>query len=98
MADAGPAVLRPEGALTMATAPRHLARGRSLARQSDMVLDFSAVTDADSAALALVFDWARTASAAGHSLALRGLPPGLASLAQLYGVEDLLPPICAEAA
>lgn len=83
--------LKPEGALTMATAQRHLERGRKLARSGNVIIDFSGVAEADSAALALLFDWTRTARAAGHEVLLRALPPGLASIADLYGVAELLP-------
>ncbi|THF63760.1 STAS domain-containing protein [Pseudothauera nasutitermitis] len=83
--------LRLEGGLTMATAGALLAEGRSLAAAGDCVLDLSAVSAADSAALALIFDWLRCARAAGHQLKVRGLPAGLASLAALYGVDALLP-------
>jgi phospholipid transport system transporter-binding protein len=55
------------------------------------VLDFSAVETADSAALALVFSAMRYAQQAGHTLSLVGLPTSFATLAELYGVSELLP-------
>jgi phospholipid transport system transporter-binding protein len=55
------------------------------------VLDFSAVEVADSAALALVFSAMRYAQQAGHTLTLTGLPASLTTLAELYGVSELLP-------
>lgn len=54
-------------------------------------LDFSGVEAADSAALALVFSAMRQARQAGHTLTCTGLPPSFATLAELYGVSDLLP-------
>jgi phospholipid transport system transporter-binding protein len=54
-------------------------------------LDFSAVETADSAALALIFSAMRSARQAGHSLACTGLPASFTTLAELYGVSDLLP-------
>jgi phospholipid transport system transporter-binding protein len=54
-------------------------------------LDFSGVESADSAALALVFSAMRQAKQAGRTLALRGLPASFTTLAELYGVADLLP-------
>jgi phospholipid transport system transporter-binding protein len=54
-------------------------------------LDFSAVEAADSAALALIFSAMRHARQAGHSLACTGLPASFTTLAELYGVSDLLP-------
>lgn len=84
-------VLRLDGALTMLTAPAMLEVGRRRAAEADLVVDLSAVTEADSAALALLLDWARTARAAGHGLSFQALPVGLASLAALYDVDTLLP-------
>ena len=52
------------------------------------VLDFSTVERVDSAALALVFSAMRQ----NHGkLSCRGLPASFATLADLYGVADLLP-------
>ncbi len=52
------------------------------------VLDFAAVERADSAALALVFSAMRQ----NHGkLTCSGLPASFATLADLYGVPDLLP-------
>ena len=54
-------------------------------------LDFSGVEAADSAALALVFSAMRQAGQAGRALSVRGLPASFTTLAELYGVADLLP-------
>jgi phospholipid transport system transporter-binding protein len=54
-------------------------------------LDFSGVESADSAALALIFSAMRQAGQAGHALALSGLPESFTTLAELYGVSELLP-------
>lgn len=90
MSDATPNVLSIAGALTMATAEAWLARGREALRAGDLIVDFSGVTAADSAALALLLDWMRTAESAGRKLSYRGMPAGMRSLAQLYGVDELL--------
>jgi phospholipid transport system transporter-binding protein len=84
-------VLHLEGELTMCTAPAMLEMGRRRVAEGDLVVDFSAVTAADSTAIALLLDWLRTAHAAGHRLGLRALPVGLASLAALYDIDTLLP-------
>jgi phospholipid transport system transporter-binding protein len=62
----------------------HLARGVG-------TLDLSAVEQVDSAALALIFGSLRQARAAGHELRLAGLPANVLTLAELYGVAELLP-------
>lgn len=54
-------------------------------------LDFSGVDAADSAARALVFSTMRQAGEAGRTLTLSGLPASFTTLAELYGVADLLP-------
>ncbi len=84
-------VFAPTGELTMMSAPAVLEEGRRLARAGALVVDFAAVTVADSAALALLLDWMRCARAAGNRLVVRSLPAGMASLAALYDLESLLP-------
>ena len=54
-------------------------------------LDFSGVETADSAALALIFSAMRQARQDGRSLACTGLPASFTTLAELYGVAELLP-------
>ena len=54
-------------------------------------LDFSGVESADSAALALIFSAMRQARQAGRTLTCTGLPPSFTTLAELYGVSELLP-------
>lgn len=84
-------VLALTGAVTMESAAGRLAEGRALAKSGALVVDFSGVTESDSAALALLFAWQREAAAAGHAVSVAGLPAGLVSLAGLYGVSELLP-------
>ena len=83
-------VFRPEGSLTMATAMPILTEGRARALAGDLMVDLSGLTDADSAALASLLDWIRSARSQGHRLTLTGLPDSLASLADLYGVSELV--------
>jgi phospholipid transport system transporter-binding protein len=54
-------------------------------------LDFSGVDTADSAALALVFSAMRQVRQAGRTLVCTGLPASFITLAELYGVSELLP-------
>lgn len=84
--------LKLSGPVTMRTARAHLSvLGRSVADE-DLVVDLSAVTEADSAALALLFEGVRRARGAGRQIWLWALPEGLRSLSALYGVTELLPP------
>ena len=81
----------PQGALTMFTSTAALAEGRRMALKGPLLVDLAAVTEADSAALALILDWVRAARGAGQTITVRNLPAGLVSLAALYGVDSLLP-------
>ncbi|BAL23088.1 lipid asymmetry maintenance protein MlaB [Azoarcus sp. KH32C] len=91
MSPADAQVLALQGPLTIASVGEWRERGRELARKGDLTIDLSAVTEADSAALAVLIDWLRTARGAGHTLTQRGMPGGLCSLAALYGVDELIP-------
>ena len=54
-------------------------------------VDLGEVTDLDSSLLALLLAWTREAKARGATLTFSRLPPDLGTLAQLYGVAELLP-------
>lgn len=54
-------------------------------------LDFSGVETADSAALTLIFSAMRQVRQAGRTLTCTGLPASFTTLAELYGVSELLP-------
>ena len=87
-------VFAPTGELTMVSAPAVLEEGRRLLRAGDLVVDFAAVTVADSAALALLLDWMRSARATGNRMSVRNLPASMVSLAALYDIDSLLPQEC----
>lgn len=53
--------------------------------------DLSAVAEVDSSGLAVLFGWLRAARAQGLALKFVNPPRNLLSLAQVYGVSDLLP-------
>lgn len=55
------------------------------------LFDLSAVTEADSSALTLVFAWLRSARELGATLRISHPPASMISLAELYGVSDFLP-------
>jgi phospholipid transport system transporter-binding protein len=84
-------VLALKGLVTMATAGTLLAEGRAKVAAGNLTVDLSGITEADSAALALLFDWIRAARKAGTAISVQGMPEGLTSLASLYGVIELIP-------
>lgn len=77
--------------MVMANANALLQAGLSAFEKGIFQVDFSAVTEADSSALALMFAWLRHASKKDQQLHFSQLPEGLRSLADLYDVTDLLP-------
>ena len=56
----------------------------------DFAIDFGTVTRCDTSAVAVVLAWKRAAAARGGALVLSSMPKDLSSLAQLYGVDQLL--------
>lgn len=78
------------GALTMATVAELHGQGVPSQAVSPWVIDLAAVEAVDSAAVALLLAWLRQAQARGLNLRFENLPPNLTSLAQMYGVNELL--------
>lgn len=80
------------GDLGLETAAGMLARGAAaFAGQPRVEVDLSGVTDADSAGLAVLIEWARGARQSGRSITFHALPARLAELARIGGVAELLP-------
>jgi len=63
---------------------------RVFAGAKNLVVDLSGVSEVDSSALSLLLEWQRTARAGGQVIAFTHLPANLKSLADLYGVSELL--------
>jgi phospholipid transport system transporter-binding protein len=55
-------------------------------------VDLKGVDPVDSAGVAILLEWKRRALAEGMKLAFENVPPTMASLAELYGVDELLSP------
>lgn len=77
--------------LVMANASGLLQAGRSALQPGEQVFDFSAVTEADSSALAVMLGWLRAAALSRSTVKFAHIPAGVRSLAELYGVTELLP-------
>jgi phospholipid transport system transporter-binding protein len=80
----------PVGSLTMDSVATVLATSAETALPATGVIDLERVEAVDSAAVALLLAWKRRAASEGKPLSFAHLPPSLASLAQLYGVGELL--------
>lgn len=79
-----------EGALTFDNAAAALEASKALALPVSGRIDLSGLRTVDSAALAVVFALKRRASADHRELVFEAIPPGLVSLARVYGVDGLL--------
>lgn len=79
------------GPMTIALATRLKSAGESAIGAGATVVDLSQVTEVDSASLAVLFDWLRTAREKERALSIVHPPESVRSLALLYGVADLLP-------
>ncbi|MBS1159200.1 MAG: binding protein (contains domain) [Proteobacteria bacterium] len=77
--------------LIMANARGLLDAGRAALQAGEQVFDFSEVSEADSSALAVMLGWLRAAAASQSALKFAHVPTGVRSLAELYGITELLP-------
>ena len=81
--------VRVSGALTIANAAV-LCEEAKRHFSGDIVVDLAAVTEVDSAALSVLFEWQRAAQRNNARISFRNLPESLRSLASLYGVTNLI--------
>ena len=78
------------GDLTFDHAARVLEETARLPLPSSGRIDYSGLGLADSAALAVMVALKRRASHEHHKLAFEGVPEGLAALARVYGIAELI--------
>jgi phospholipid transport system transporter-binding protein len=76
--------------LTVQTVSPYLRPLRDGVGSGTLSIDASALTDFDTAALALLLEGRRLAQASGASFEVHGAPPKLVELARLYGVDGVL--------
>ena len=85
-----------EGPLSFESLPRVLTASDAYEARADLperlTIDFSAVTEVDSSAVALLLEWRRRALAHGKTIIFANLPENLMALAELYGVAELIQP------
>ncbi len=77
--------------LIMDNARGLLEAGRDALLEGEQVIDLGQVVEADSSALAVMLGWMRAASLSRSTLKFANIPAGVRSLAELYGVTELLP-------
>ena len=79
-----------DGALTFDNAAAVLEAAESIDLPASGRIDLTNLRTVDSAALAVLFALKRRAKAHRRTLVFEGIPPMLASLARVYGVEALI--------
>lgn len=84
-------IAKVSSAMTLTSAKALLAEGTGLIAGSVTAFDLAAVTEVDSSGLAVLFGWLREAQRLGKTIRIVNLPQNLSSLAQVYGVGELLP-------
>ena len=86
--------LRVQGALTIASVAALAETGKQqFGDAGELIVDLAAVTELDSAALSLIFEWQREARRRSITIRYCNLPASLQSLAKLYGVAELIAPV-----
>ncbi len=83
---------RIDGAVTIESARTVLEAGIGLLPpgHGEVEIDLAGMTAFDSAALGVMFEWRRRTTSSGLRIRYANLPPKLATLARLYGVDALL--------
>jgi phospholipid transport system transporter-binding protein len=79
------------GPVTLKNVTTVLEEGLTEVRAGASTIDMAEVSELDSSLLAATFAWVREGRLANRALTVANLPQGLQTLAQLYGVEELLP-------
>jgi phospholipid transport system transporter-binding protein len=79
------------GPVTLANVTGLLEEARAPLAEGVRAVDLGEVTELDSSLLAVLLAWLREAKGGGRELSFAHLPQDLVTLAQLYGVAQLLP-------
>ena len=79
-----------QGPVTMANVESLLEEGGRQMDGAQVTVDLAGVTEVDSAAVSLLLEWRRQARRANRTIRYVNLPANLKSLAELYGVTELL--------
>jgi phospholipid transport system transporter-binding protein len=81
-----------EGPITLENVTSVLAESERAFTGTHLVVDLAGVTEVDSAAVSLLLEWQRQARAVSRRIEVVNIPASLQSLAELYGVSELLTP------
>ncbi len=83
-------MFRLDGPITMGNAQAALAALRASIDGGESAVSLAALGRSDSSAVAVLVAATRYAESAGRTLAWADVPPAVASLARLYGVDPLV--------
>lgn len=84
------AVYQPRESLTAQNAETALQAGLQAIAGGQREIDLALLSNVDSAAVATLLAWKRAAAEKGAALTFHHMPANLQSLANLYGVDELL--------
>ena len=79
-----------QGPLTLSHVTAVLAESAPLFKSPRLVVDLAGVTEVDSAAVSLLLEWRREAARTNRTIEYANMPSNLKSLAELYGVSELI--------
>jgi phospholipid transport system transporter-binding protein len=79
------------GDVLMENANLILSQSNAFKMDGEIEVDFTDVSNVDTAALSLMLEWQRRAFSANCKIKFANLPANLSSLVDLYGVEDFIP-------
>ncbi len=88
--EAGDGRLLVSGELSMATVPGLLGQSHWQAGDTEICIDLQAVERADSAGVALLVEWQRTAYQQQRQIRFQNIPSQMLAIARLSGVDELL--------
>jgi phospholipid transport system transporter-binding protein len=77
--------------MVMGNARAPLVAGGAVLEPGEQVFDLARVAEADSSAIAVMLGWLRAAGPARSTLLFANIPAGVLALAELYGINELLP-------
>ena len=79
------------GAVTIENVVKLTELGSAMLNREDWVIDMQQVTEVDSSAVSMLLELQRRAHRQNGLIQFANLPEALKSLAQLYGVSELIP-------
>lgn len=80
------------GSVTVDNVVEITKQGILLLDEDNLIVDLGGITEVDSSAVSMLFEWLRMAQARSQQFQLVNIPENLSSLVQLYGVTDFILP------